>query len=139
MGNLGQISAAEAAPLLGPMIAGILIETGKAAICLQRLLFNTMQRIIGCPVTNALAPKIIHSFTQQQWSMFLAIFLIFISEPLLVPTEPEKGFALLLLPDFELSVLPNLKMLSSLAHFLKPTLGEEHCAPGSKSCKHPTK
>jgi hypothetical protein len=53
--------------------------------------------------------------------------------------EPEKGCALLLLPDFEPPVLPNLEMLSSLAHFLKPTFREEDCTPGSKSCKHPTK
>ena len=136
---LGKTSAAEAAPLLGPMTAGIPSETGKAAIRLQRLPFNTMQGIIGCPVTNALAPEIIHSFTQQQCPVFLAIVLIFIVEPLLVPTEPEKGFALLLLPDFELPVLPNLKMLSSLAHFLKPTLREEDCSTGSKSCKQPAK
>src|ERR1700760_2234647 len=134
----GKTGAAEAAPLLGPMIAGILIETGKAAMLLQRLPFNTMQGIIGCPVTNALAPEIIHSFTQQEWSIFLAVFLIFTVEPLLVPAEPEKGFALLLLPDFELPVLPNLEMLSSLAHFFKPTLGQEDSSPGSKSCKHPT-
>jgi hypothetical protein len=136
---LGTTSAAEAAPLLGPMIAGILIETGKAAIRLQRLPFNTVQGIIGCPVTNALAPEIIHSFMQQQWPIFLAIVLIFIVEPLLVPTEPEKGFALLLLPDFELPVLPNLEMLFSLAHLLKPTFREEDCSPGSKSCKYPSK
>jgi hypothetical protein len=139
MVNSGKTSAAEATPLLGPMIAGILIETGKGAIRLQRLPFNTVQGIIGCPVTNALAPKIIHSFIQQQRPIFLAIVLIFVIEPLLVPTEPEKGFALLLLPDFESPVLPNLKMLSSLALLLKPTLREEDCSPGSKSCKHPTK
>jgi hypothetical protein len=54
------------------------------------------------------------------------------------PTEPEKGFPLLLLPDFVPPVLPNLEMLFSLAHFLKPTFREEDCGPASKSCKHPT-
>jgi hypothetical protein len=39
--------------------------------------------------------------------------------------EPEKGFALLLLPDFEPPVLPNLEMLSSLAHFLRPYFREK--------------
>jgi hypothetical protein len=72
---------------------------------------------------------------QQQ---YLAIVLIIVG-PLLVPTEPEKGFALLLLPDFEPPVLPNLEMLSSLAHFLKPTFREEDCSPGSKGCKYPSK
>ena len=71
MVNSGKTSAAEAAPLLGPMIAGILVETGKAPIRLQRLPFNTAQGIIGCPVTNALAPEIIHSFMQQPWPIFL--------------------------------------------------------------------
>ena len=121
------------------MIAGIFVETGQAAIRLPGLPFNTAQGIIGCPVTNALAPEIIHSFMQQQWSIFLAIVFIFIIEPLLVPTEPEKGFALPLLPDFELPVFPNLEMLSSLAHFLKPTFREEDCNPGSKSGRHSTK
>jgi hypothetical protein len=139
MVNSGRTSAAEVAPLLGPMIADIFVETGQAAIRLPGLPFNTAQGIIGCPVTNTLAPEIIHSFKQQQWPIFLAIVLIFIVEPLLVPTEPEKGFALLLLPDFELPVLPNLEMLSSLAHFLKPTFREEDCSPARKSCKHPTK
>ena len=115
------------------MIAGIFVETGQAAIRLPGLPFNTAQGNIGCPVSNALAPEIIHSFMQQQWSIFLAIVFIFIIEPLLVPTEPEKGFALLLLPDFELPVLPNLEMLSSLAHFLKPTFRKEDCSPASKS------
>ena len=64
--------------------------------------------------------------------------LLLIEPFLLVPTEPEKGFALLLLPDFEPPVLPNLEMLSSLAHFLKPSFREEECSPGSKSCKNPT-
>jgi hypothetical protein len=57
---------------------------------------------------------------------------------LLVPTEPEKGFALLLLPYFEPTVLPNLEMLSSLAHSLKPIFREEDCSPSSKSCKRST-
>ena len=55
------------------------------------------------------------------------------------PTEQKKGFALLLLPDFELPVLPNLEMLSSLAHFLKPTFRKEDCSTASNSCKHPSK
>jgi hypothetical protein len=85
---------------------------------------NIAQGVIGCLVANALRPEINHSFMQQQ---YLAIVLIIVG-PLLVPTEPEKGFALLLLPDFEPPVLPNLEMLSSLAHFLKPTFREEDCS-----------
>ena len=107
------------------MIAGIFVETGQAAIRLPGLPFNTAQGNIGCPVSNALAPEIIHSFMQQQWPIFRAIVLILIVEPSLVPTEPEKGFALLLLPDFELPVLPNLEMLSSSAHFLRPYFREK--------------
>jgi uncharacterized membrane protein AbrB (regulator of aidB expression) len=68
--------------LLGPMIAGILVETGQAAIRLPRLPFNIAQGSIGCLVANALTPEIIHSFMQQQWPIFLAIVLIIIVGPL---------------------------------------------------------
>jgi hypothetical protein len=49
---------------------------------------------------------------------------------LLVPTEQDKGLALLLLPDFEPPILPNLEMFSSLPQFLKPTFREKDCSPG---------
>jgi hypothetical protein len=42
----------------------------------------------------------------------------------LVAAELEKGFTLQVLPGFELPVLPNAVMRSSLAHFLKPTFRE---------------
>jgi hypothetical protein len=127
MVNSVKTSAAEAALLLAPMITGILVETRQAAIRLARLPFNIAQ------VADALTPEIIHCFMQQQWSIFLAIVLIMIVGPLVYfglslfccPIEPEKGFALLLLPDFESPFLPNLEMLSSLAHFLRPNFREK--------------
>jgi hypothetical protein len=67
--------------LLGPMIAGILVETGQAAIRLPRLPFNIAQGSIGCLVANAFTPEIIHSFMQQRWPIFLAIVLIISSDP----------------------------------------------------------
>ena len=70
MVNSGKTSAAEAALILAPMIAGILVETGQAAIRLARLPFNIAQGIIGCLVADALTPEIIHSFMQQQWPIF---------------------------------------------------------------------
>jgi hypothetical protein len=42
----------------------------------------------------------------------------------LVAAEPEKGFSLHVPPNFELLVLRNFQMLSSLADFLKPTFRE---------------
>jgi hypothetical protein len=96
------------------------VETGQAAIRLPRLPFGLFS-----------------AYSPHYYRLTLGLLLI---EPfLLVPTEPEKGFALLLLPDFEPPVLPNLEMLSSLAHFLKPTFREKDCSPDSKSRKHPTK
>jgi len=46
----------------------------------------------------------------------------FLIEPFfLIVAEPEKGFALPILPDFDIPVLPSFEMLSSLPHFLKLT------------------
>jgi uncharacterized membrane protein AbrB (regulator of aidB expression) len=56
-----------------PMIAGILVETGQAAIRLSRLPFNIAQGIIGWLFANALTPEIIRSFMQQQCPIFLVI------------------------------------------------------------------
>jgi uncharacterized membrane protein AbrB (regulator of aidB expression) len=82
MVNSGKTSAAEAALMLAPTIAGILAETGQAAIRLPRLPFNIAQGIIGCLVADALIPVIIHSFLWQQWPIFLAIVLIIVVGPL---------------------------------------------------------
>jgi hypothetical protein len=54
----------------------------------------------------------------------LDLWLLLIEPFSLVVAEPEKGFALQVLPGFELPVLPNSVMLSLLAHFLKPTFRE---------------
>jgi hypothetical protein len=52
-------------------------------------------------------------------------FGLLLIEPFCCPFEPEKGFALLLLPDFQSPLLPNLKMLSSSAHLLRPYFREK--------------
>jgi hypothetical protein len=63
-----------------------------------------------------------HQGTRLRSELTLVYFLI---EPFfLIVAEPEKGFALPILPDFEIPVLPSFEMLSSLAHFLKPTFRE---------------
>jgi uncharacterized membrane protein AbrB (regulator of aidB expression) len=62
MVNSGKTSAAESAHLLGRMIAGLLVETGQAAIACRVSLFSIAQGIIGYVVTNALTSEIIHSF-----------------------------------------------------------------------------
>jgi uncharacterized membrane protein AbrB (regulator of aidB expression) len=61
-----------AALMLGPMIAGMLVEAGQPPIRLPRLPFNIAQGIIGCMIARVLTPAIIHSF-MQQWPLFLAV------------------------------------------------------------------
>ena len=78
MVNSVKTGAAEAALTFTPMIVGVLVETGQAAIRLTRLPFNIAQGIIGCLVADALKPKSFTLSMQQQWSIFLAIVLIII-------------------------------------------------------------
>ena len=82
MVNSVKTGAAEAALTLAPLIAGILIETGQAAIRLTRLPFNIAQGIVGCLVADALTPESFTLSMQQQWSIFLTIVLIIIVGPL---------------------------------------------------------
>jgi len=63
--------------MLGPLMAGIMMETAQADIRLPRLPYNIAQGIIGCMVANVLTPTILHSFLQQ-WPVFLGIVLIII-------------------------------------------------------------
>jgi uncharacterized membrane protein AbrB (regulator of aidB expression) len=44
--------------MLGPMIAGMLVEAGQPAIRLPRLPFNIAQGIIGCMIASVLTPAI---------------------------------------------------------------------------------
>ena len=48
-----------AALMLGPMIAGMLVEAGQPAIRLPRLPFNIAQGIIGCMIASVLTLAII--------------------------------------------------------------------------------
>ncbi len=61
-----------AALMLGPMIAGILMENGGAELRVPEVPFNTAQAILGCMITRILKPEIIHSF-EKQWLLFLGI------------------------------------------------------------------
>ena len=78
MVNSGKTSAAKAALMLAPMIAGIRVETGQAAIRLPRLPFNITQGVVGCLVANALTPEVIHFYMPQQCPIFLVIVLIIV-------------------------------------------------------------
>ncbi len=63
--------------MLGPMIAGILMENGGAELRVPKLPFNAAQAILGCMIVRILTPDIIHSF-ENQWLLFLSIGLLVI-------------------------------------------------------------
>jgi membrane AbrB-like protein len=66
-----------AALMLGPLLAGIVVESMQASIRLPRLPFSLAQGIIGCLVAEAMTPAIVHSFALH-WPFFLAIVFIMI-------------------------------------------------------------
>jgi membrane AbrB-like protein len=69
-----------AALLLGPMIAGILVENAGAGIVVPKLPFGFAQAVVGCMIARVLTPAIIHSFLHQ-WPLFLGVsfLVIFVS------------------------------------------------------------
>lgn len=66
-----------AALMLGPMIAGILMENGGARLRVPKFPFNVAQAILGCMIARILTLDIIHSF-EKQWMLFLGIGLLVI-------------------------------------------------------------
>lgn len=66
-----------AALMLGPMIAGILMENGGARLRVPKLPFNAAQAVLGCMIARILTLDIIHSF-ERQWMLFLGIGLLVI-------------------------------------------------------------
>ncbi len=61
-----------AALMLGPMVAGILMENAGAELRVPALPFNIAQAILGCMIARVLKPEIIHSFVKQ-WPLFLGV------------------------------------------------------------------
>jgi membrane AbrB-like protein len=64
-----------AALMLGPMIAGILMENGGAHLRVPKLPFIAAQAVLGCMIARILTPDVIHSF-ERQWMLFLGVGLL---------------------------------------------------------------
>ena len=63
-----------AALLLGPMLAGILLESAGGTVRVPRLPYLGAQALIGCLVARAITPAILSTFSQR-WPLFLAVVL----------------------------------------------------------------
>ena len=69
-----------AALLLGPMIAGILIETNGGNIRVPVVPYWFSQAVIGCLVARSITPEILTTFTAH-WTLFLGVMLAVIAAP----------------------------------------------------------
>jgi uncharacterized protein len=67
-----------AALMLGPMIAGILIETGGGDVRVPALPYSFAQAVIGCLVARVITPQILSTFVLH-WPLFLGIMLAVIT------------------------------------------------------------
>lgn len=67
-----------AALMLGPMIAGILMETGGGTIRIPRIPLNAAQAVIGCMIAQAITPGMISEFCWQ-WPLILGVVSIIVS------------------------------------------------------------
>jgi hypothetical protein len=75
MVNSGRTSAAEAALLLGPMIAGLLVESGQAATaCRDSLL--VLRKASSASWSRTPLHRKLFTLLQQLWPTFLAIVLV---------------------------------------------------------------
>ena len=67
-----------AALMLGPMIAGILVETGGGSVRIPRLPLTAAQAAIGCMIAQTITPAIISEFCGQ-WPLVLGVVSIIVS------------------------------------------------------------
>ena len=67
-----EIVGLPAALLLGPMIAGVLIEMGGGTVRVPRLLHYGAQAVIGCMVARVITPDIVKTFLGQ-WPLFIGV------------------------------------------------------------------
>lgn len=61
-----------AALMLGPLVAGILVEIGGGSVRVPRIPLNAAQVVIGFMIARAITPSIIGEFGRQ-WPLFLGI------------------------------------------------------------------
>lgn len=61
-----------AALLLGPMIAGILMEIGGGSVRTPRLAYSAAQAVIGCMIAGIITPAIVGMFLKE-WFLFLSV------------------------------------------------------------------
>src|SRR5258708_37091669 len=59
-----------AALMLGPMVAGILMETGGGSVRVPYIPLNAVQAVIGCMIGGSIPSTIIQQFGHE-WSLFL--------------------------------------------------------------------
>ena len=67
-----------AALLLGPMIAGILLETGGGTVRVPGLPYSFAQAVIGCMIARVLTPQILSTFLAH-WVLLLGVMLTIVA------------------------------------------------------------
>jgi membrane AbrB-like protein len=90
--KMGQLPAAL---MLGPMIAGILVETGGGNVRVPRRAFAFAQAAIGCMVARFITGEILATFAHQ-WPLFLGVVTAVIAASCLLGVIISK---LEILPD----------------------------------------
>jgi membrane AbrB-like protein len=66
-----------AALMLGPMVAGILMETGGGSVRVPYIPLNAAQAVIGCMIGRSITPTTIEEFGHE-WSLFLGVVSIIV-------------------------------------------------------------
>jgi membrane AbrB-like protein len=66
-----------AALMLGPMVAGILMETGGGSVRVPYIPLNAAQAVIGCMIGRSITPTTIEEFGDE-WSLFLGVVSIIV-------------------------------------------------------------
>jgi hypothetical protein len=72
-----QMTRLPAALMLGPMVAGILMEAGGGAVHVPNTLINPAQAPIGCLIARSITAESIHEFAQQ-WFLFLGVVVVIV-------------------------------------------------------------
>lgn len=67
-----------AALLLGPMVAGILLETGGGSIKIRQIFFLFAQAVIGCMIARVISAQTLLSIGRQ-WPLFIGVVLVIIA------------------------------------------------------------
>jgi membrane AbrB-like protein len=67
-----ELAGLPAALLIGPMIAGIILETGGGSLRVHPTAFNYAQAVIGCQIARGITPDIVHGLTRHGL-LFIAV------------------------------------------------------------------